>query len=308
LTVYVVGSVNGDVTLPVEQLPAPGATVLSADPVRATGGKGANVAVATARDGGQVRLVAAVGDDDAGTQSLANLAREDVDTGGVAVVGQRPTGLAMICVDAAGENHIVVAPGANSALTSELVVAGLRDLGPRDVCVVSFEIPEEAVVTAARVAGERHGTLIVNPSPVRPLARELLDATPVMVANAGEVRQLTEEGDPSRGARALQTLGCTTVVVTLGADGARVRSAGSDADIAVYPARVTDTTGAGDTFTGVFATALARGSDAVEAADRAAVAAALSTQRVGAQSAMPATTEIDQAVQTRQGVRPPEDR
>ena len=116
MTVYVVGSINGDVTLPVEELPAPGATVLAGEPVRSGGGKGANVAVAAARDGQRVRMVGAVGDDEPGERSLAELRRERVDTGGVARLEETETGFAMICVDGEGENLIVVVPGANSGL------------------------------------------------------------------------------------------------------------------------------------------------------------------------------------------------
>ena len=123
--VLVVGSVNVDLTLPVDQLPAPGATVLAGDPVRAGGGKGANVAVAAAREGADVLLVAAVGDDDEGAASVRELAGEGVGTRSIQELAGRPTGMAIICVDRAGENHIVVASGANMALAPEHVEAGL---------------------------------------------------------------------------------------------------------------------------------------------------------------------------------------
>src|SRR3954453_6772397 len=166
MPVHVVGAINVDVVLRVEALPRPGTTILSGDPLRSGGGKGANVAVAAARDGADVRLVGAVGGDDAGAQSLAVLPDAGVTTRGVAVLDDRATGLAMICVDEAGENLIVVAPGANSGLTREHVAAGLRDLAADDVCVVSFEIAEAAVGAAVRIAAERGARLVVNPSPV----------------------------------------------------------------------------------------------------------------------------------------------
>ena len=149
MTVWVVGSINRDVALPVDELPAPGATVLAGEPVRSGGGKGANVAVAAARDGRPVRMVGAVGHDEAGERSLAELRDEDIDTRGVAVLEETETGFAMICVDGDGENFIVVVPGANSGLTTELVSAALEDLEDGDVCVVSFEIPDEAIAAAA---------------------------------------------------------------------------------------------------------------------------------------------------------------
>jgi ribokinase len=283
--VVVVGSVNVDLTLPVEQLPAPGATVLAGDPLRAGGGKGANVAVAAAREGAGVALVAAVGDDDEGAASIRELAGEGVDTAAVQVLAGRPTGMAIICVDRAGENHIVVAPGANMALGPEHVEAGLDRVGAGDVCVVNFEIQPGSVVAAARGVAARGGRLLVNPSPVRELPPEVLEARATVVANAGELRRITAEDDVRAGAAALRAAGAAAVVVTLGADGADVTTAaGEQVAVPAVPARVVDTTGAGDSFTGVLATALAAGADLVAAVRRAAEAAARSTERVGARA------------------------
>ena len=283
--VVVVGSVNVDLTLPVARLPQPGATVLAGDPLRAGGGKGANVAVAAARAGAPVVLVAAVGDDEAGAASVRELASEGVDTAAVDVRAGRPTGLAIVCVDDAGENHIVVAPGANMALAAEHVEARLGDLAGGDVCVVSFEIPPAAVAAAGRAAGARGVRLLVNPSPVRELPAEVLGAAPTVVANAGEVRVLTGEGDVRAGARALRTAGAGAVVVTLGADGADVTTAaGEQVAVPGRAADVVDTTGAGDSFTGTLAAALAAGTELVPAVHRAAEAAARTTERVGARA------------------------
>ena len=297
MPVYVVGSINADVTLPVDELPAPGATVLAGEPVRTGGGKGANVAVAAARDGTPVRMVGAVGDDETGERSLAELREEEVDTGGVAVLGETETGFAMICVDGEGENFIVVVPGANSGLAPEHVAAALEDLTRDDVCVVSFEIPEEAVAATARVAAERGATLVVNPSPPRPLGQEVLGAEPLVVLNTGELERLTGEGEPGTGAAALLEQGCATVVVTLGADGAHVAGAGAEeASVPAYPAQATDTTGAGDAFTGLLAAGLDGGASVIDAARRASAGAALSTEQVGARTGMPVSAEIDQLI------------
>ena len=283
--VVVVGSVNVDLTLPIEQLPAPGATVLAGDPVRAGGGKGANVAVAAAREGAGVALVAAVGDDDEGTASLRELAGEGVDTAAVQVLAGRATGMAIICVDRAGENHIVVAPGANMALGPEHVETGLDRVGAGDVCVVNFEIQPASVAAAARGVAARGGRLLVNPSPVRELPRELLEAGATVVANAGEVRRITGEEHVRAGAAALRAAGAAAVVVTLGADGADVTTAaGEQVAVPAVPAQVVDTTGAGDSFTGVLAASLAAGAELVPAVRRAAEAAARSTERVGART------------------------
>ena len=298
MTVWVVGSINRDVALPVEELPAPGATVLAGEPVRSGGGKGANVAVAAARDGRPVRMVGAVGSDEAGERSLAELRDEDIDTRGVAVLDQAETGFAMICVDGDGENFIVVVPGANSALTPELVSGALEEeLDGNDVCVVSFEIPDEAITAAARATASCGATLVVNPSPVRPLGQEVLDAEPLVVVNTGELERLSGETEPGPGAAALLEQGCATVVVTLGADGAHVVSAGAqEVTVPAHPTEAADTTGAGDAFTGVLAASLERGDELIGAVRRAAAAGALSTERVGARTGMPAGEEIDRLI------------
>ena len=300
MPVYVVGSINADVTLPVDELPARGATVLAGEPVRAGGGKGANVAVAAARDGSRVRMVGAVGADETGERSLAELREEEVDTGGVAVLSEIETGFATICVDGEGENFIVVVPGANSRLAPEDVEAALEDLTRDDVCVVSFEIPEEAVAAAARVAAERGATLVVNPSPPRPLGQDVLGAQALVVLNTGELERLTGEGKPATGAAALVELGCATVVVTLGADGAHVAGAGAEeASVPPYPAQATDTTGAGDAFTGLLAAGVDGGASVRDAARRASAGAALSTEQVGARTGMPVSAEIDRLIRRR---------
>jgi ribokinase len=290
--VWVLGAVNVDVTLRVHALPVPGATVLATEQERSGGGKGANAAVAAARDGARVRLVGAVGDDAAGRAALSELREEGIDVSRVGTVADTPTGLAMICVDAAGDNQIVVSPGANWEVGAEVAADGLRELDARDVCVVSFEIPEAAVRAAARQARERAARLLVNPSPVRPLCDEMLRAAPVVVANAGEFRELTGQEDRVAGAAALRALGCEATVVTLGGDGAEVTGAdGSRVRVSPHDARPVDTTGAGDTFTGVLAAALAAGMPLPAAAARANVAAARATEGFGARTAMPTREE-----------------
>jgi ribokinase len=167
--VFVVGSVNADVILPVARLPAPGETVLAGDPVHLGGGKGANVAVAAARDGAAVRLVAAVGDDDAGAARLRR-ARARGGRRGRRRDGDRPAHrMAMVCVDRASENLIVVALGANAALDAAHVAGGLDALGRDDVCVVSFEVPAQAVAPGGR--GRRRARGPASSSTRRPSGR-----------------------------------------------------------------------------------------------------------------------------------------
>jgi ribokinase len=294
MAIYVVGSVNADVTLPVSRLPAPGSTILAGEPVRSGGGKGANVAVAAARDGGDVRLVAAVGDDREGERSADELRAEGVDLQGLAVLRGRPTGLAMICIDEDGENFVIVSPGANAALTPDHVTAGLEGCGAGDVCVVNFEIPEDAVRTAVRRVAERGGRILINASPVRALDDELLTPRSTLVVNAGELEELAGTRVVEGAAAVLQSRGCGAVVVTLGPDGVHAVDAGGAAvHVPPHAASPVDTTGAGDAFMGVFAAATARGAGLVEAVRRGAVAGALATERIGARAAMPDSGAID---------------
>jgi len=286
--VFVVGSVNADVTLPVTALPAPGATVAAGEPTRGGGGKGANVAVAAARAGGRVRLVAAVGDDPEGDAARAELADEGIEVSGVSVHPGHATGLAMICVDERGENFIVIAAGANDRLTPEAVTAGLTRMRIGDVCVVNFEIPAAAVLAAASAAHDKGARLLLNPSPVGPIDA-LLGARPMLVLNAGELEQL---GAPA-GAPGLLTRGCSAVVVTLGAGGAHVTTPDGSEAVAAFTADPVDTTGAGDAFTGALAAALADGAALGTAATRGSAAGALATQGVGARTALPRRAEID---------------
>jgi ribokinase len=290
--VHVIGSVNADIVLRVESLPGPGATVRAGPPVRSGGGKGANAAVAAARDAAEVLLVAAVGRDADGLSSLDELRRDGVDTSAVAVLDGQPTGGAVICVDAAGENFVIVSAGANAALTSRHVESGLAGLRATDVCTVNFEIPEAAVIAclhAARAYGVR---VLLNPSPVRPLPAEAFSDDVILVLNAGELEALTEAEDLERRVAQLRAQGCGAVVVTLGSEGVHI-SADGDRRVAAFPVRAVDTTGAGDTFLGVLAGATASGATLDAAVTRAAAAAALATTAVGARAAMPCREAID---------------
>src|SRR4051794_11536245 len=231
--VVVVGSVNMDITVHADRLPARGETVAGGTALRGSGGKGANAAVAAARAGAEVRLVAAVGDDEAGTVALEALWAEGVDVGAVATLPGVATGTALIVVDAAGDNQIAVASGANHALAPEYVTAALRrgamarpgeaapvcDLPPAlgDACVlIGFEVLDEVVVAAAAAAAHAGARLVVNPAPARPLPAGLLAAGPILTPNEHEATALTGEQDPERAARALSAATGAPVVVTLG--------------------------------------------------------------------------------------------
>ena len=292
--VTVLGSLNMDISVTVPRLPEPGATVLGSAARFTPGGKGANQAVAAARLGAGVRMAGCVGDDDFGRRLLAALREEGVDHDGVRVTAGAPTGLAMISVDPAGENIITVAPGANHEVGAAEIAAAAST--PGDVLVICAEIPVPAIKAALTKAGRC--ILNLAPAPPEPDAAAIVAAgVDWLVVNETEagavlgrpVRGLAEAGEA---AAALLAAGARHAVVTAGAHGAAL--AGPDATDTVSAFRVdaVDTVGAGDTFVGALAVALAAGIPAAEAVRAASAAAATAATRPGAQAGMPRPADI----------------
>jgi ribokinase len=299
--VLVVGSVNVDLVATVDRLPAPGETVVGGNLDEAGGGKGANAAVAAARLGARVWLVAAVGADERGKRERASLAAEGVDVEHVATLATGATGVALIIVDSAGENQIAVASGANSGLTAEHVVeafdAHRGDLG---VVLVGFEIPMEPVAAAVRMAAEHRIPCVVNPAPAHPGALDLAGWGPLLTPNAAEARQLTGLAEPVAAAAELAGRTGAPAIVTLGADGAVVAEPGRGRArrVSAHPVPVRDTTGAGDTFNAALGVRLGRSDDLEVAVDYAVAAAALAVGGTGARSAMPDDAAVRAALRT----------
>ncbi|MFI5511149.1 ribokinase [Mycobacterium sp. NPDC051804] len=282
--VCVVGSVNADLTFTVTALPRPGQTVLASSLLSAPGGKGANQAVAAARAGASVQLIAALGGDAAAEQLRAHLSTNDVALDGVVTVAG-PSGTAVIVVDAAAENTIVVAPGANAQLTvdSADIQAIIAD---SDVMLLQLEIPIATVIAAARVARAAGTTVIVNASPSGARPHDLLalsELADVVVVNEEEAREWHWP--------------VAHLVITRGRRGASYL--GEDERFDVPAPRVTplDTTGAGDVFAGVLAAGWPDGHEA--ALRRASAAGALATLVPGAGDCAPYPEAIDDAVSTR---------
>lgn len=308
--VVVVGAINTDLVITSPHLPAPGETVVGSGLQTFGGGKGANAAVAAARAGASVYLVGAVGADDQGKRALAALQGDGVDTSGVAVLDDEPTGAALIVVDQKGENQIVIGPGANGAVTDAQVHAVLADLLPTaDVVLVSTEIPLAAIRAAIEAAAQAEVQCVLNPAPVISGLVELLPHHPILTPNEIELGDLvrglsdgaTADGNGDETARHLQYLGEQTgspVIVTLGAEGCAVRLA--DGTINRIPAQtssnVVDTTGAGDTFNGVLAARLAAGDEMMIALGTAVTAASLSVGMLGAREGMPSASAIASAM------------
>jgi ribokinase len=292
--VTVLGSLNMDISVTVPRLPGPGATVVGSQARFTPGGKGANQAVAAARLGADARMVGCVGDDDFGRQLLAALRAEEISAGAVRTVTSVPTGLAMIAVDADGENLIVVAPGANHEVGPADVAAAAHD---RDILVISAEIPAPAITGALAQSGRK----ILNLAPAPPNAAELVAAggqhLDWLVVNESEAaavlgRPVDGLADAARAAAELTARGPRHAVVTAGAHGAALASADGAEVIEGFRVHAVDTVGAGDTFVGALAVALAAGVPPQEAIRAAAAAGAAAVTRPGAQAGMPRPADV----------------
>ncbi|MDG4764688.1 ribokinase [Solwaraspora sp. WMMD406] len=299
--IVVVGSLNVDVVVPLDRLPDPGQTVLSAaDHSRAGGGKGANQAVAAARLGRSVAMVGAVGDDPEGEWLTGLLAAEGVDTSPV-LRAPRPTGQAIVLVTADGDSTIAVSSGANMWLAPEHLRPYADLIGAAAAVLLQQEI--DATVVDAAVAAAQ-GLVVVNPAPARPIDAATLARVDVLVPNRGELAALAGAAVPAGGgtdvtgevaalaamARALGTRG--PVVVTLGADGALVVTADREQLVPAEQVDAVDATGAGDTFCAALADALLDGASIEVAAGWASRAAAVTVTRPGAMASAPRRPEV----------------
>jgi ribokinase len=255
--VVVLGSLNVDVVTRVESHPRPGETVLGAAAGRFAGGKGGNQAMAARRAGAEVVMVGRVGADDAGAAYLERLHRHRIRTE-VPTSDGAPTGTAFITVDEAGENTIVVVPGANRQVAAASITA--VGLGPGDVLLCSLEVPADLVARAARVADRAGARVVINLAPYASLPHDVMGMADPVIVNESEMRQLADSD-----------LIPTSLLVTFGAAGARWDGE-EVSGIRLDESEVVDTVGAGDAFCGALAAALAAGADrkaALEVANRA---------------------------------------
>jgi ribokinase len=287
--VAVVGSCNIDLVARCAALPRPGETVLARSFATIVGGKGANQAIAAARAGARTAIVGAVGNDAYGEAIRATLREASVDVSSLRRVAG-PSGTALIFVDDAGENSIVVVSGANGMLTL-LTESDLKVIDGADALLFQLEIPIEIIAAAA---SRSKGLRVLNAAPARPLSRELLAAIDLLVVNETEARVLAAAG---AGADVLLDglLGLVPrVAMTLGAEGVRYADReGARYLVATPKVTAVDTTAAGDTFTGVLATALAERRSTREALELACAAASLCVETAGASTSIPSRPAID---------------
>ncbi|WP_211880694.1 ribokinase [Pseudarthrobacter albicanus] len=300
--IVVVGSLNADLTIYTERLPLPGETLHGSGFAVNPGGKSANQAVAAARLGGAVTLIGAVGNDANGALLLASTAGAGVDVARVRHTAE-PTGVAVISVDAAGENSIIIAAGANGTLAPEHLDAAAFDGAA--VVGLCLEVPLATVQAAAQAGHDAGARVLLNLSPYAQIPQALAGLTDVLLVNAHEASQFlggfampapeAPEAEWEPAVAQFAAHGLAQVLVTLGSQGSVVLdSTSATPAVRIAPTRVdaVDTTGAGDAFTGGVAARLAAGDSLVDAARYASVSAAMAATRKGTQTAYPTAAEV----------------
>jgi ribokinase len=296
-SILVVGSSNTDMVIKSAKFPDPGETLLGGTFFMFPGGKGANQAVAAARLGGDVTFIAKLGNDIFGQQALQQFQKEGIHTDFILTDPQHPSGVALITVDAKGENTIVVAQGSNGTLAADDLAKAGKEFERADTVLLQLEIPIPTVVRAAELAAKAGKKVILNPAPATTLPEAIFKDLYLITPNRSEAETLT--GLSVRDASAISAVskwfrdkGVQKVVITLGSEGAYVHDERGGRYIAAPRVKAVDTTAAGDVFNGALAVALAEGSSLDEAVQFANRAAALSVTRMGAQSSAPYRHEL----------------
>ncbi|HTW68681.1 MAG TPA: ribokinase [Acetobacteraceae bacterium] len=294
--VLVIGSLNMDLVARCEQLPQRGQTIMGSDFFTAPGGKGSNQAVAAARLGARVSMAGCVGRDAFGTSLVSGLRQAEIRTDDVAAV-DRPTGTALITIDSAGANTIVVISGANAACDAGLVERAMSRAGGPGILLLQHEISPEANVRAIEIARQTGWFIILNPAPARPVSPELLPLIDLIAPNETEAaailgHAIAGRNDAISAARALLAMGARAALLTLGGEGAVYVDAAGAWHCPAMPVRAVDTTAAGDAYLGALAAALAAARPVVHSLAFAGAAAALAVTRLGAQPSLATREEL----------------
>jgi len=305
MAVQVIGSINVDLIQSVAALPRPGETVIARSSIRLPGGKGANQAVAAARFGASVRFAGAIGGDDGGQWMTRVLHEEGIDTAAIASLDGKSTGLALIAVDAEGENQIIVSPGANAEVSADMTSQIASDV---NVVLAQQEIPPTAIL-AGFAASRGKALSMFNAAPAAPEASHLLDEADLIIVNQHELAEyLGSSSAPANieealSARQLLRRADQIAIVTLGAGGAVAVWQDRHFHAPAFPVTPVDTIGAGDCFCGALASLLDAGQPLETALPLANAAAALCTQTQGAIPALPTRSTVDAFVSGQQVAR-----
>lgn len=286
-----------DMVVKTDHIPVPGETVLSGSFFMNPGGKGANQAVAVARLGGEVIFVSKLGNDVFGKQFSQLFNDEGINTSFLLSDEDLPSGVALITVDKAGENSIVVASGANASLNTGDIAGALDAIASSGILLLQLEIPMSVVEYVVGYAASKGVKVILNPAPAAPLSPELLQKIDILTPNKTEASMIagipvTNMESAKKAAKLICSKGVKTVVVTMGPLGAVICESGKCSLVEARKVETVDTTAAGDVFNGAIAVALSEGKNMTEAVKFACDAAAISVTRLGAQSSIPYRNEL----------------
>jgi len=286
-----------DMVVKTDHIPVPGETVLSGSFFMNPGGKGANQAVAVARLGGEVSFISKMGNDVFGKQFSQLFNDEGIDTRYILSDEDLPSGVALITVDNAGENSIVVASGANANLLSKDMDNALAQIAAAGILLIQLEIPMDTVNYVVKFASKHGVRVILNPAPANTLSQELLECVYILTPNKTEASmisgiEVTDMDTAKKAAQVICDKGAKNVVVTMGSMGAVICKSGVCSEVAARKVETIDTTAAGDVFNGALAVAVSEGKELEEAVDFACEAAAISVTRLGAQASIPYRTEL----------------
>jgi len=295
--VLVIGSINVDYVIHTARLPKLGETLTGSDFAMNFGGKGANQAVALAKSGCEVRMLAAVGRDTAGDLAIKNLSDMGVDTSGILRV-DAPTGAAVITV-CGGDNHIILDIGANAYVTPDAISERESLFDWADYVVMQYEIPMESVLFAARMTKKHGKTVVLNPAPVKEADPALFSFVDLIIPNEFEAQLITgispdDDATTEQAIRALQKLGCKEAIVTLGKRGCAYTDGDKIGTAGIYPVKVVDTTAAGDSFIGGLCRTLSEGKSMSEAVAYASIVSSITVSRPGAGTSIPTADEVEE--------------
>lgn len=295
--ITVIGSSNTDMVIQTSKFPAPGETILGGKFFMNPGGKGANQAVAAARLGGKVTLIAKTGNDIFGKQAIENFQKEGIDTSQMVMDEEHPSGVALITVDSQGENNIVVASGANAYLSKDDVDSAMNSIENSSLVLMQLEIPLATVEYVAETCFGKKIKVILDPAPAQPLSEKLLKNIYLITPNKTEAEQLsgikvTNRNEAEKAAEAILKMGAENVIITMGSEGALIKSKERSMFVSAPKVKVIDSTAAGDVFNGALAVALSQNNNLEKAVEFANKAASISVTKMGAQSSAPYIKEV----------------
>lgn len=295
--ITVIGSSNTDMVIQTSKFPAPGETILGGKFFMNPGGKGANQAVAAARLGGMVTLIAKTGNDIFGKQAIENFQKEGIDTSQMVMDEEHPSGVALITVDSQGENNIVVASGANAYLSKDDVDSAMNSIENSSLVLMQLEIPLATVEYVAETCFGKKIKVILDPAPAQPLSEKLLKNIYLITPNKTEAEQLsgikvTNRNEAEKAAEAILKMGAENVIITMGSEGALIKSKERSMFVSAPKVKVIDSTAAGDVFNGALAVALSQNNNLEKAVEFANKAASISVTKMGAQSSAPYIKEV----------------